>query len=120
MQRISAARRANQVFLWVVPLLPFPMLVYRSCGLKLYVVAWAVQVLLMGVAVWILAADSIKNSTADRRGLLVPGVFLIACWASTTLAANMGPRHALRFGTIRIDTPDKQRAEADFDLQTLR
>jgi hypothetical protein len=58
----------------------------------------------MGVAVWILAADSIKNSTADRRGLLVPGVFLIACWASTTLAANMGPPpRAAAWVTTRTD-----------------
>jgi hypothetical protein len=91
MQRISTARRVSQVFLWVVPLLPIPMLAYRPGGLKLYTVACATQVLLMTVAVWILAADSIKSSTADRRALLLPGAFLIACWASATLAANMGP-----------------------------
>jgi len=31
----------------------------------------------------------------DRRALLLPGAFLIACWASATLAASMGPPPAL-------------------------
>jgi hypothetical protein len=91
MQRISTARRVSQIFLWVVPLVPISLLAYRPGGLKLYALACATQVLLMAVAVWILAADSIKDSTADRRALQLPGVFLIACWASATLAANMGP-----------------------------
>jgi hypothetical protein len=91
MQRISIARHVSQVFLWVVPLLPIPMLAYRPGGLRLYTIAWAAQVLLMAVAVWILSGESIQHSTADRRSLLLPGVFLIACWASATLGANMGP-----------------------------
>ena len=56
----------------------------------MYALAGATQVLLMTVAVWILAADSIRDSAVERRTLLFAGVFLVGCWASAALAANMG------------------------------
>lgn len=89
MQKISLARRLSQIFLWLVPFLPFLALTYRPGGLKPYAIAVAAQVLAM--AVWILAADAIKSSATDRRALLLPGVLLIACWASAAVAVNMGP-----------------------------
>lgn len=104
MPKISLARRLSQIFLWLVPLLPFLKLAYRPGGLKLYALAGAAQVLLMAVAIWILAADAIESSATDRHALLLPGVFLVACWASAAVAANMGPPpHAAVWVTTRAD-----------------
>jgi hypothetical protein len=104
MQRISTPRRVSQVFLWLVPLLPLLSLAYRPGGLKLYAIACAAQVLLMAAAVWILAADSIKSSAGGHRALLLPGVFLIACWASAAIAVNMGaPPHGAAWVATSAD-----------------
>ncbi len=102
MQRISGVQGVSQVFLWLVPFLPFLGMAYRPGGLKLYAIAGGTQTFLMALAVWILAGDSIKSSASDRRALLLPGVFLIASWASAALAVSMGapPRATVWIATL--------------------
>ena len=93
MQKISIARRVSQIFLWLVPLLPVLGSAYQPGGLNRYAVvgAGAIQAVLMGAAAWILAGEAIKSHAPERQALLVPGVLLMACWASAGLALNMGP-----------------------------
>ena len=92
MQRLSAARRVSQLFLWAAPFLStILILVYRAGGLKLYAMGGAALVLLMAGAVWILAACSMTNLANNRGVLLLPGVLLVAIVASTAVTVTTGP-----------------------------
>jgi hypothetical protein len=92
MPRISTLRRASQAFLWVAPFIsPVLMLAYRAGGLKLYALCGAALLLLIAGAVWILAADSVKTSTTNRRDALLPGVLLVASLSSVAVTVTSGP-----------------------------
>jgi hypothetical protein len=83
--------RAIQMVLWVIPFIPLTSLAYHYDGLGMYVVAWAIQAVLMGVAALFLGLSAARRGNSPQRVLAAGAALLVASGAIVSLGWNMGP-----------------------------
>lgn len=90
--------RAIQIILWLLPFVPLTSLAYHYDGLYMYMIAGAIQAVLIGVAAWVLGLG------AARRALGAAAALLVASGAILSLGWNMGPPPAGdQFLATRLD-----------------
>ena len=83
--------RAIQIILWLLPFLPLTSLAYHYDGLYMYMIAGAIQAVLMAVAAWVLGLGDARRGMTQQRGLAAAATVLIASGAIISLGWNMGP-----------------------------
>lgn len=107
MQRISTVRRMSQVFLWLVPFVFWPLLVfaYRRSGSRSYLIGGAIQASVMLLAAWVLGASVIRKGSGEERWISLAGLLLIAPVVMISLFAGLGPppREPERYLATAVD-----------------
>jgi len=83
--------RAIQILLWILPFVPITSLAYHYDGLYMYMIAGAIQAVLMAVAAWFLGLGDARRGKASQRVLGVAAALLVASGAVVSLGWNMGP-----------------------------
>lgn len=83
--------RALPAVLWLLPFVPVTWLAYRYDGLHMYMIAGAIQTLVIGGAAWILGFGVARRGTAQQRVFASGAGLLVAAGAVVSLGWNMGP-----------------------------
>jgi hypothetical protein len=93
MQKISAARRLSQIFLWLVPFVFGPLLifVYRHSESRSYLIGGTALATVMLLAAWVLGASVVRKWSGEQRWLALAGLLLIAPVALVSVFAGLGP-----------------------------
>ena len=73
---------------------------------SIYVPAWLVNVLLMGLSAWVLGANTLRSGNRDQKNVARIGVVMIIPWALFSLFFGMGPPPATVAGWL--DTAGEQ------------
>jgi hypothetical protein len=101
---ITPRTRAIQVILWLVPFVPVTWLAYHYDGLHMYMIAGAIQAVLMAVAAWFMGLGDARERGPNQRVLTVAGGLLVASGAVVSLGWNMGaPPTGDQFLATRVD-----------------
>ena len=92
-QPISPVRRLSQIFLWLVPFVFAPLLVflYRHSTSRAYLIGGTAQAVLMLLAAWVLGASAARTSKGPRRWLAFAGFLLVMPWVMVSVFAGLGP-----------------------------
>lgn len=83
--------RAIRMLLWVIPFVPLTSLAYHYDGLRMYIIAWAIQAVLMGVAAFFLGLGDARRGAFPQRVLGAAAALLLASGTVLSLGWNMGP-----------------------------
>ena len=83
--------RIIQIILWLLPFVPLTSLAYHYDGLQMYVVAGAIQAVLIAVAAWIFGLGAAWRGRPHQRTLAAASALLVASGAIVSLGWNMGP-----------------------------
>lgn len=89
MHKLPLRQRVCQIFLWLVPFMPFLGFAYHPGGLLLYSVAGVAQGFIIAVATWMLGAEAAKNRQTEKGSLFTAGALLVASWMFISLALKM-------------------------------
>jgi len=96
--------RAIQIILWLLPFVPLTSLAYHYDGLKMYMIAGAIQAVLMAIAAWTLGLGAARRGMAHQSALGAGAALLVASGAIISLGWNMGPPPAGdQFLATRLD-----------------
>jgi hypothetical protein len=83
--------RIIQIILWALPFIPLTSLAYHYDGLHMYVVAGAIQAVLIAMAAWIFGLGAARRGGPQQRKLAAAAALLVASGAIVSLGWNMGP-----------------------------
>jgi hypothetical protein len=83
--------RAIQIILWLLPFVPLTSLAYHFDGLHMYMIAGAIQAVLIAVAAWTLGLGDARRGEKGQRSLAGDAALLVASGAILSLGWNMGP-----------------------------
>jgi hypothetical protein len=96
--------RAIQIILWLLPFVPLTSLAYHYDGLNMYMIAGAIQAVLIAIAVWTLGLGAARRGMTHQRALGAAAGLLVASGAIISLGWNMGPPPAGdQFLATRLD-----------------
>ena len=96
--------RAIQIILWLLPLVPLTSLAYHYDGLHMYMIAGAIQAVLIAVAAWTLGLGAARRGMTQQRVLAAAAALLVTSGAIISLGWNMGPPPAGdQFLATRLD-----------------
>lgn len=96
--------RAIQIILWLLPLVPLTSLAYHYDGLHMYMIAGAIQAVLIAVAAWTLGLGAARRGMTHQRAMAAAAGLLVASGAIISLGWNMGPPPAGdQFLATRLD-----------------
>lgn len=91
MQRMSAARRVSQVFLWAFLLVPMMIFILGDGRSKLYLIGGSANGIAMLIAAWVLGARAIRGAKAETRWAGIAGLLFIASMVMVSMFAGLGP-----------------------------
>ncbi len=83
--------RAVQFILWLLPFVPLTSLAYHYDGLYMYMIAGAIQAVLIAIAAWALGLGAARRGMTQQRVLGAAAGLLVASGAILSLGWNMGP-----------------------------
>jgi len=93
-----------QVVLWLLPFVPLTTLAYHYDGLRMYVIAGAIQAMLIGVAAWFIGLRRATNGKPHQGVTAAGAALLVASGAVVSLGWNMGtPPAGSQFLATQID-----------------
>ena len=96
--------RAIQIILWLLPFVPLTSLAYHYDGLYMYMIAGAIQAVLIAVAAWTLGLGAARRGVTQQRVLGAAAALLVMSGAILSLGWNMGPPPAGdQFLATRLD-----------------
>lgn len=91
MREISFKRTISQIYLSSVPVVTAILgFTVKDVSYKIYLPLWIINICLMLLAAWFLAACNIKTSDDEKKHLIVSGCLLIMPWMLFSIFAGMG------------------------------